>query len=139
MARKRPFLRTDRLSSQIRQTLALTLQRESREPLLHNIVITDVEVTSDLSLARVYWHALPGPAETDRPGVEAALNRAVGFLRSRVAETIRARKLPDLRFLHDDALDEGRRIDTILHGIAVERAAHPPVVDSDTPEPPSDG
>lgn len=125
MARKRPFLRTDRLSSQIRQTLALTIQRESREPLLHGIVITDVDVTSDLSLARVYWHALPGAAEADRPGVETALARASGFLRSRIADEIRARKLPELRFLHDDALDHGRRIDTILHTIATERVDEP--------------
>lgn len=123
MARKRPFQRTDRLSSQIRQTLALALQRDTREDLLRQIVITDVEVTNDLSLARVYWHALPGSAELDRPGVEAALGRAGGFLRGRVGEAIRARKLPELRFLHDDALDHGRHIESILHRIAEERPA----------------
>ena len=125
MARKRPFLRTDRLASQIREVIATAITRESREPLLHAIVITDVDVTSDLSLARVWWHALPGPADRDRAAVEAALSRASGFLRSRVAEVIRARKLPDLRFLHDDALDHGRAIEGILHRIAEDRAANP--------------
>jgi ribosome-binding factor A len=138
MARKRPFQRTDRLASQIREVIATALTRDSREALLHAVVITDVEVTSDLSLARVYWHALPGsgpgaapagPAERDRPGVEAAFARAAGFLRSRVAEVIRARKLPDLRFLHDDALDHGRRIDGILHQIAEDRASADPVAE----------
>lgn len=126
MARKRPFQRTDRLASQIREVIATALTRDSREALLHGVVITDVDVTSDLSLARVYWHALPGAAERDRPGVEAAFSRAGGFLRSRVAEVIRARKLPDLRFLHDDALDHGRRIDGILHQLAEDRAAAGP-------------
>jgi ribosome-binding factor A len=126
MARKRPFQRTDRLASQIREVIATALTRDSREALLHAVVITDVDVTSDLSLARVYWHALPGAAERDRPGVEAAFARAGGFLRSRVAEVIRARKLPDLRFLHDDALDHGRRIDGILHQLAEDRVAAEP-------------
>jgi ribosome-binding factor A len=125
MARKRPFKRTDRLASQIREVVATAISRESREPLLHAVVITDVDVTSDLSLARVWWHALPGPADRDRAGVEAAFGRAGGFLRSRVAEVIRARKLPDLRFLHDDALDNGRNIEGILHRIAEDRAANP--------------
>jgi|GEM_PF-263595 len=123
MARKRPFLRTDRLASQIRQTLSLALHRDTREEILKSIVITDVAVTSDLSLARVYWHALPGPAELDRPGVEAALKRANGYLRARIAEDISARKLPDLRFLHDDALDNGRHIESILSEIEKTRPA----------------
>jgi ribosome-binding factor A len=136
MARKRPFLRTDRLASQIREVVATAIARESREPLLHAVVITDVDVTSDLSLARVWWHALPGPADRDRPGVEAAFARAAGFLRSRVAEVIRARKLPDLRFLHDDALDNGRHIEGILHRIAEDRAANPPSESVAAPEEP---
>lgn len=123
MARKRPFLRTDRLGSQIRQTLSLALQRDTREELLLGIVITDVAVTSDLSLARVYWHALPGAAELDRPGIEAALKRANGFLRGRVAAEISARKSPELRFLHDDALDTGRHIESILSEIDKNRPA----------------
>jgi len=121
MARKRPFLRTDRLASQIHQTLATAVQRESREAILRAIVFTEVSVTSDLSLARVYWHALPGEAEHDREAVEAALGRANGFLRARVAEAIRARKLPELRFMHDDALDHGRHIESILGEIAATR------------------
>lgn len=142
MARKRPFQRTDRLSSQIRQTLALALQLETREELLRQIVVTDVEVTNDLSLARVYWHALPSAAaELDRPGVEAALARASGFLRGRIGEAIRARKLPELRFHHDDALDHGRHIETILHRIAEERGpeAAPEDDGSDRSEPASQG
>lgn len=132
MARKRPFLRTDRLASQIRQTLATAIQRESREELLRAIVLTDVSVTSDLSLARVYWHALPGEAEHDRGAIEAALSRANGFLRARVAEAIRARKLPELRFLHDDALDHGRHIESILGEIASSRAEEePPLEEGD--------
>lgn len=120
MARKRPFKRTDRLASQVREALALALLRDTREEILREIVITDVEVTSDVSLARVYWHGVPGVADRDTKAVEAALARANGFLRSKVGEAIMARITPELRFHYDDALDRGRRIDQILHGIALE-------------------
>lgn len=117
MAKKRPFARTDRLASQVREVLALALMRDTREAILRDIVVTDVEVTSDVSLARVYWHGVPGLASVDTAAVEAALGRANGFLRARVGEVIRARLTPELRFHHDDALDRGRRIETILHEI----------------------
>jgi len=118
MAKKRPFARTDRLGSQIREVLATALMRESREEILRKIVITDAEVTSDVSLARVYWTALPGLSDADPALVTAALTRANGFLRGKVGEVIRARVTPELRFFHDDALDRGRRIDAILYDIA---------------------
>lgn len=123
MAKKRPFARTDRLASQVREVIAMTLMRESREALLHEVVITDVEVTSDVSLARVYWHALPGSAAADVHAVQAAFERASRFLRAKVGEVVRARLTPELRFIHDDALDRGRRIDDVLRQIAVERPA----------------
>ncbi len=118
MAKKRPFARTDRLGSQIREVLATAVMRESREEILRKIVITDVEVTSDVSLARVYWTALPGLSDAEPTLVTAALTRANGFLRGKVGEVIRARVTPELRFFHDDALDRGRRIDAILYDIA---------------------
>lgn len=118
MAKKRPFARTDRLGSQIREVLATALMRESREEILRKIVITDVEVTSDVSLARVYWTALPGLSDAEPALVTVALARANGFLRGKVGEVIRARVTPELRFFHDDALDRGRRIDAILYDIA---------------------
>lgn len=123
MAKKRPFARTDRLASQVREVIAMTLMRETREALLHEVVITDVEVTSDVSLARVYWHAMPGTVAADVDAVQAAFERASRFLRAKVGEVVRARLTPELRFIHDDALDRGRRIDDVLRQIAAERPA----------------
>jgi ribosome-binding factor A len=140
MAKKRPFARTDRLGSQIREVLATAVMRESREEILRKIVITDVEVTSDVSLARVYWTALPGLSDAEPALVTAALTRANGFLRGKVGEVIRARVTPELRFFHDDALDRGRRIDAILFDIAKTIPPEPPdgvvedVVDEDEGE-----
>jgi ribosome-binding factor A len=101
--------------------LATTIVREARDEILRDVVITDVEVTSDLSVARVYWHPLPGVTAADPEAAQAAFDRAAGFFRRRVGEVIRARQTPELRFLYDDALDRGRRVDDILVKIAAER------------------
>lgn len=97
--------------------------REARDDVLREVVITDVEVTSDISLARVYWHPLPGAAKADPEVAQAAFDRAAGFFRKKVGEIIRARQTPELRFIYDSALDRGRRIDDILVKIAAERPA----------------
>ena len=118
MARRRPFRRTDRLQSQIHQILALAVQRETHEPALQAVVLTGVEVTSDISLARVFYY----PMGADAAAVAAALERARGFLRRRVGDEIRARITPDLRFIVDTSVDRGRRIEEILGGLTIAPA-----------------
>lgn len=122
MGKKRPFARTERLGSQIREVIATALMLETREELLRQVVITEVDVTSDVSLARVYWHGFPGVADVDREAVSAAFLRATRFLRSKVGEVVRARLTPELRFIHDDAIDNGRRIEAVLRTIVVPPA-----------------
>lgn len=119
MSRSRPFKRTDRLNRQIRDVLAVALHRETHEEVLQGAVVTGVEVTRDLSLARVYYYVMTG----ERAEIEKALERARGFLRCRVGDSIRMRQVPELRFQHDDAVDRGRRVDQILRGIDLPPAA----------------
>lgn len=103
----------------MKQVLAVAIQRESREDRLHNVVVTDVEVTSDLSLARVYYYVM---GEGDPAEIDSALQRATPFLRRRVGEEIHARHTPELRFVVDTAIERGRRVEEILHNLASEAA-----------------
>lgn len=150
MARRRPFKRTDRLNRQIRDVLALALLRGTREDLLRSVIITDVEVTRDLSVARVFYYTM---GELPQPELDAALRRANGFLRCRVGEQVRARQVPELRFVFDQSIERARRVETILHeldlppeapgdaGAAVEPPGTPdspdpaaPVASADSPD-----
>ena len=60
MVSRRPYKRTDRLGPRIQEVLAIALQRETRETLLRQVVVTEVQVTRDLSLARVYYYLMGG-------------------------------------------------------------------------------
>ncbi|MEZ4269674.1 MAG: 30S ribosome-binding factor RbfA [Myxococcota bacterium] len=131
MAKKRPFHRTDRLGSRVREILAVTLQQESREELLRQVVITGVDVTRDLSLARVHYYPMGG----DEAAIAAALERASSFLRTRVGQEIRMRITPDLRFLRDDSVDHGRRVEEILRELDITPAEpEEPDADSESDE-----
>ena len=117
---RRAFHRTDRLGRQVKQALALALSQGTREVLLHEVVVTDVEVTRDLSLARVYYYL---GAPEHQPDVERALERAGGFLRGRVGEAVRARQIPELRFIYDHSVEHGRRVEEILAGLQGQGAS----------------
>ena len=108
---RRSFLRTERLSKQIGEVVAVTLRREAREEILHAVVVTGCDVTRDLSYATIHYYLAD---EVDRDRVAKALDRASGFLRSRVGQQIRARSTPELRFSYDTSVAHGRRIEEIL-------------------------
>lgn len=121
MPKRRPYKRTDRLSSAVREVLANVLQREPREEALQDVVITAVEVTRDLSVARVWYYALRG----DPAAVAGALERAKGFLRMRLGQEVRMRIVPELRFQVDESIERGRRVEAILRDLHAEDAGPP--------------
>ena len=88
----------------------MAIQHETREEALRLAIITGVEVTRDLSVARVYYQTMGG----ERDETQAAFERASGFLRCRVGDQVRMRQTPELRFKYDESIDRGLRIETLL-------------------------
>ncbi len=103
----------------IQRVLSTVLQRESRDPRLSGVTITDVEVSQDLMHANVYYTHIGDLEETEE--VQQALEKAAGYLRSELAQRTRLRRVPELRFKFDDTLIRARRIDELLEQIARER------------------
>jgi ribosome-binding factor A len=118
MPRRRPFQRVDRLNRTILKVLGTAVTRETREEILKTVTVTGVEVTRDLSLARVYYYA---PDETKAETV-SALERALGFLRSRVGQEVRMRQTPELRFIFDDSIARASRLESILSTLEIPAA-----------------
>jgi ribosome-binding factor A len=104
--------RQRRVSELIHRELSLLLMREVRDPRLADVTITEVRVTPDLLIARVYFTVLGG----DEQGKEAlaALEHASGFLRTQLASRVRLRFAPELVFEPDTSAAYGRRIDELL-------------------------
>lgn len=110
----REFSRNQRLGNEVLRTLNELLQFETKDPRLDGVTLTALELSRDLSVARVYFSALDPSA--DAAPVRQGLENAAGFLRGRLGRTIRLRHVPELRFEHDDSAAEGQRISDLIDG-----------------------
>ncbi len=104
----------------------MLLRGDIHDPAVEGCVISDVQVTRDLSLARVYVRLLDGsPSEAKQKRMVAALDRANGFVRRSLASRLKLRRAPELRFAWDDVADRGRRVEELLHEIGEEKKGNP--------------
>jgi len=110
----REFSRNQRLENQVLRTLNELLHFETKDPRLKLVSLTSVELTRDLSFARVYFSLLD--PNRDPAEVKEGLERASGFLRSKLGRAIKIRHVPELRFSHDDSAAEAQRISSLIDG-----------------------
>jgi ribosome-binding factor A len=106
------FQRTDRLGQLILREIATIIQLKMRDPRVSFVNVNTVNVTRDLSLARIHVSTLGD--ERNNLDMVKVLNKAAGFLRTELAKKIEARLIPELRFIFDDTQLRGNRIDDIL-------------------------
>ena len=97
--------------------------RSVADPRLGSLVITEVKVTDDLSVARVRVRQLADDdSEQLRREVMASLQHAAGRLRRLLAPRLRLRRAPQLQFYFDTGPDAARRVEQLLAEINNERS-----------------
>jgi ribosome-binding factor A len=104
--------RSTRLADQIQRDLAELIRRELKDPRVGLVTVTDVEVSRDLSHAKVYVSSLTD-AETHEHTI-AALQHAAGFLRARLGHALRVRQVPELHFAYDESVERGIRLSRLI-------------------------
>lgn len=108
-------VRKDRVGHQLQQELAAIIQQELQDPRLGFVTITRVDLSSDLSHAKVGYSCLGG--EKEREDSQAALDHAVGFVRGLVKKRLRLKIIPDIVFRYDEsiahAIDIARKLDEL--------------------------
>ncbi|MDZ7643747.1 MAG: 30S ribosome-binding factor RbfA [Woeseiaceae bacterium] len=108
----REFARHERLGAELLRTLSELLRFEVKDPRLAQVSLTDVELSRDLSVARIYFSLL-NPDDDPEPA-HAGLQRAAGFLRSKLGHSMKIRHVPELRFAHDDSIAHGAAISKLI-------------------------
>ncbi len=108
----REFKRHERLGNEVLRTLSELLRFETKDPRLQRISLTAVDLSRDLSVARVYFSLLDQD-ESPEPVLEG-LERASGFLRSKLGRSLKIRHVPELRFAHDDSAEHGAKISELI-------------------------
>lgn len=109
---KRDFSRTDRINELMQRELAQIIQFEVKDPRIGMVTVAGVEVTRDLSHAKVYVTFLK-PSEEIKESI-AALKKAAPFIRTTLAHRIQLRIMPELHFVYDSSLVEGRRLADLI-------------------------
>ena len=97
-------IRPEKVAHLMRREVADILETRLRDPRLgRTVTVTDVEVTHDLSYARIYVTVLGNEAE--RKSSLEALGHAAGFVRREIGQRLELREVPEIKFLFDDSLD----------------------------------
>lgn len=107
----REFSRSQRVSEQIRRDLADIVRAELKDPRIGLCSFTEVKLSRDISHAVVYCSVLDEGAQQET--IEL-LNRASGFLRSKVASRLISRTVPALKFVLDDSGLRGAAMDSLI-------------------------
>ena len=103
--------RPEKLGDLIQRELSDLLQRELRDPRVGMVTITSVDVSPDLSHAKVFFTIFDKERLQD---TLAGLKRSSGFLRSQLARRIKLYTTPELRFVYDESIERGDRLSRLI-------------------------
>jgi len=111
---KRGQGRPQRVGDLIQRELSDLLAREVRDPRVGMITLTSVDVSPDMSHAKVYFTLLD-KAHLDQ--VQDGLRRAAGFLRTQLARRIKLYSVPELRFQYDESIERADHLSRLIDSV----------------------
>jgi ribosome-binding factor A len=107
----RPVKRSTRVGELLREILASVLLERVSDPRLQELTITEVEMSPDLKMARIYYAVRQG---TKPEELMMALDKAMGFIKQEVAREHILRTMPEFHFLPDESLEKAERLEKLF-------------------------
>lgn len=117
---RRVSFRMDKVNAEMQKCLSSVINSELRNPNLDDLVITvtEVQTAPDFSSAKVFISVLNGLDKKNE--ILKELSSAEGFIKKRIAEELFLKRIPSLKFIYDDSLDQGERIMKLLEKLNKE-------------------
>ena len=112
------YKRSDRFNKLLMEEISAIIQRELKDPRIGFVSVTHVETTEDLRNAKVHVSVLDDAQAA--PTLEG-LRHAARLIRGELMHRIRARRIPELRFLLDQAIAHSVHIGSVLEQLKRER------------------
>jgi ribosome-binding factor A len=106
------FQRSTRVAEQIQRELAGMVGRVLENPRAGMVTVTAVEVSKDLSHAKVYVSSLGGSMGHEE--LVAQLQHASGFMRHELGRAMKLRIQPELRFYYDQTQERAARLEELI-------------------------
>lgn len=107
-------IKIERLNHTYQEEISMILMREVKDQHIKFVTITGVDITSDLSFAKVYYTVLD---QDKKEETKVALEKAAPFIRTKLAERVDIRHTPELKFVYDTSIEYGEHIDAIIEEI----------------------
>ncbi len=107
-------IKIERLNHSFVREISVILETEVKNELLKSVIITDVDITNDLSFAKVYFRLLDDSIKKE---VMQSLEKASPFIRKCLSERIEIRHTPELKFYYDESVEYGQNIENIIENI----------------------
>ncbi len=107
-------IKIERLNHKFAIEISNIIREEMKDERIHFVTITDVDITNDLSHAKVYITVLN---DSERESTLKALNNARGFIEMELSKRVEIRKMPELKFVYDESIEYGNNIENIIERI----------------------
>lgn len=112
--------RLDRLNSLLKEVISDVINKEVRNPHLPKLItITKVDITSDLSHAKVYFSVI-GNQEQKKKAL-SVLESSSSFIRVQASHQVSMRHFPDLHFILDESVETQIHMEELIAKIQKER------------------
>lgn len=106
------FQRSTRVGEQIQRELAGMVGRVLEDPRVGMVTVTAVQVSKDLSHAKVFVSSLGG--SLPHADLVAQLQHASGFMRHELGRAMKLRIQPELRFVYDETEERAARLEALI-------------------------
>ena len=107
-------IKIERLNHKFAIEISNIIREEMKDERINFVTITDVDITNDLSHAKVYITVLN---DSERESTLKALNNSRGFIEIELSKRVEIRKMPELKFVYDESIEYGNNIENIIERI----------------------
>ncbi len=119
MSKHLPYDRTERVADAIFHLISQKMVSDISDPRLDGIHISNVKMTRDLRIARIYYH-MNDASDERKVSADIGFGSAASYFRRIIGQEISLKFTPEVEFYYDDSIDARERIDELLAGIKGE-------------------
>ncbi len=105
-------IKQKRIESEMLKEISDIVLNKARDGILKTITITGCEVTNDLSFAKIYFTSFE-----DKEIILKEISEASGYIRTELAKRLDLRHTPKLKFVYDESIEYGNKIESIISEI----------------------
>ena len=110
--------RSDKVSDLLKKEISLIISSQIKDPRLRNINITAVKVSDDIGIATVFYTVIGESIQKTQSNIDSKiLEKLSGMIRSNLANKIKIRRIPKIKFRFDESIEYSENIEQLLKNL----------------------